>query len=184
MYRYIVTDLLKICNELPWKFVVMGVIALFLSKWMDHNRTKKEREKISFFLLVALVLYVMIMFYITFTSRLDGDLRTQRIDLKLFSTWGRNNRNHAFVIENILLFIPYGFLLPTVFKMARNIKIIFVLGCLSSLVIEIVQNVTRTGVFQIDDIITNTLGTCIGYLLFGMVFYLGELFNKSSQVER
>ena len=33
------------------------------------------------------------------------------MDLELFSTWGINDRNNAFVVENVLLFIPYGFVL-------------------------------------------------------------------------
>ena len=33
------------------------------------------------------------------------------MDLALFSTWGDTIRSHAYVIENIMMLIPYGFLL-------------------------------------------------------------------------
>ena len=44
------------------------------------------------------------------------------------------------------------------------------IGLGSSLVIEIVEYITKTGVFDIDDLIMNTLGTVIGYFIAKLVF--------------
>ena len=38
-------------------------------------------------------------------------------------------------------------------------------GVVSSLFIEIMQWLTKTGYFELDDIMTNTLGMLIGYLI-------------------
>lgn len=120
--------------------------------------------------ITAFLTYMVIMLCITFLSRLDGDMSMnvdmKRIDLKLFSSWGRNARNHAYVIENVLLFIPYGFLLACVFRTARKIFPVLFIGMISSLAIEVIQLVTGTGIFQIDDLLTNTLGAVIGYIIF------------------
>jgi glycopeptide antibiotics resistance protein len=41
-------------------------------------------------------------------------------------------------------------------------------GFLTSLFIEILQLVSARGIFQADDIITNTIGSLVGYLLYGL----------------
>ena len=67
---------------------------------------------------------------------------------------------------NIIAFIPFGMLL----RWARNKNTTFVQALLYSLgftlVIETVQYITKLGVFDIDDIIMNTLGGVIGYCIY------------------
>lgn len=65
---------------------------------------------------------------------------------------------------NILLFVPLGFFLPTLWSGFRNTKSVILTGFLTTCVIEISQIFTfRTT--DINDLITNTLGTIIGYFL-------------------
>ena len=45
-------------------------------------------------------------------------------------------------------------------------------GAVTSFGIEFLQLVTRRGFFQIDDILTNVLGTVIGWLVFRMIVLL------------
>ena len=70
------------------------------------------------------------------------------------------------MVENILLFIPYGFACPWVFRRARNLFCCTLIGAVTSLGIESLQLLTRRGYFQIDDILTNTLGTILGFLIY------------------
>jgi len=68
------------------------------------------------------------------------------------------------VIGNIVAFIPFGILIPLVFKASFPITaFIFLVGIL---VLETFQLFTRRGVFDVDDFIVNTLGLLIGYLFF------------------
>ncbi len=67
---------------------------------------------------------------------------------------------------NILLFVPMGFLLPTMAKKLRKLFLIVFLGLMSSLAIETVQFFTGLGIFDIDDLLNNTIGAFIGYILF------------------
>jgi len=66
---------------------------------------------------------------------------------------------------NIGWFVPFGFLLPILLKRESFLKVI-VMGAMFSLAIESVQFVFRIGVAELDDLILNTLGTAIGYLIF------------------
>ena len=88
------------------------------------------------------------------------------MDLELFSTWGINARNNAYVVENVLLFIPYGLLCSLAFEKFRNFFGCILFGALTSMAVESLQLVTSRGYFQIDDILTNILGTVVGYFLY------------------
>lgn len=57
---------------------------------------------------------------------------------------------------NVLLFVPFGFLLHLPPR-----KTVF-FGFLFSLTIEVIQLVTRLGMFETDDLMTNTLGAWLG----------------------
>ena len=61
------------------------------------------------------------------------------------------------ICGNVIGFVPYGYILPVV---ARRMQI-----CLS-LTVETIQLITRVGCFDVDDLILNTLGAALGYLLF------------------
>ena len=65
---------------------------------------------------------------------------------------------------NVLLFVPFGFFLPILWDKFRNIKNIALMGFIVTSLIEISQIFTfRTS--DINDIITNTVGTIIGYFI-------------------
>lgn len=65
---------------------------------------------------------------------------------------------------NVLLFVPFGFFLPVLWKEFRNAKKLFTAGLSMTLFIEIAQIFTgRTT--DVDDIITNIAGTLIGYFI-------------------
>ncbi|MCH5251049.1 MAG: VanZ family protein [Lachnospiraceae bacterium] len=68
-------------------------------------------------------------------------------------------------ILNIILFVPLGFLLPTVWSEYRSAKKILFTGLGISLIIEILQIFTFR-LTDVDDLITNTVGTVLGYWLY------------------
>ena len=66
------------------------------------------------------------------------------------------------VIGNIILFIPLGYLLKS---FLRNNILVFIIGILITLLLELIQFVTKLGVFDIIDIFLNALGIIIGLVL-------------------
>lgn len=74
------------------------------------------------------------------------------------------------LLGNILIFIPFGFFLPM-----GSTKKSFVLTALFSfflsLGIETFQLLTKIGSFDVDDLLLNTLGGIIGYLLYRILSY-------------
>lgn len=65
---------------------------------------------------------------------------------------------------NVLLFVPFGYLQKKIFGHKKGIWIILQ-GMVFSLLIEFIQYSLCLGWFDIDDVISNTLGTCVGCLL-------------------
>lgn len=87
---------------------------------------------------------------------------------------------------NILLFIPFGFGLPFITKL--NLNKIITIGALLSLIIELLQLVTGLlakitfRIADINDLIFNTIGTAIGFLLFlGFIKIYHHIFQKSKK---
>lgn len=153
------------------RFVPVGVFAFVLAfglvLWINRGRCRHGQAKVSAFPVAAFCMYAVILFTITFLSRESGS--GDGIDLELFSTLGINDRNNAYVLENILLFVPYSFFAVIGFGRYRKVYRAFFLCLFTSLVIECLQYITARGVFQLDDILTNVLGGVLGILL-GMLF--------------
>ncbi|MCT4594783.1 MAG: VanZ family protein [Anaeromicrobium sp.] len=67
---------------------------------------------------------------------------------------------------NVMAFMPLGFFVPIVYGRIKKSKYIIYIGFLMSLFIEVLQIITRLGTFDVDDIILNTMGTLIGYVVY------------------
>lgn len=69
---------------------------------------------------------------------------------------------------NLVLGIPFGVLLPLLVPGTRGILRVILLTAAAMLMVELVQGALITGrAFDIDDVILNTTGALIGYLLLG-----------------
>lgn len=78
---------------------------------------------------------------------------------------------------NIILFLPFGFLMPIIYKQYFTFKKAVISSFFFSLCIEIVQLVimsiaTAPRVFDVDDVIANVIGGSLGYSLY---FCIGKL---------
>lgn len=69
------------------------------------------------------------------------------------------------LLLNIILFVPFGFLLPFLWPKLNSWKTTLI-GLLFSVCIEITQYIFQLGCCDIDDIINNTFGTFLGYILY------------------
>lgn len=70
------------------------------------------------------------------------------------------------IFGNILLFIPFGLLLPLAWSRMRSLKSVVLVIAATSLFFEVMQMVLAIGNFDIDDVLLNILGGMLGYALF------------------
>ena len=142
------------------------------------NKTKKRIRLISW---ILFVMYILLLVYFLFLSeeygRKDFALREYRYNLTPFQEikrfWiYRKQLGHFAVVSNLLGnvvgFIPFGFMLPCISRRTRGFLLITLSGFNLSLCVECIQLVSRVGSFDVDDMILNTLGTAIGYVVFAV----------------
>lgn len=89
---------------------------------------------------------------------------------------------HISSILNILFFIPFGFLLPTLWENFRKFLPTVFLGFLFSLIIELGQLFTIRAT-DIDDLIMNTLGTILGFILFKVLSIIFKKLSSQTIIE-
>ncbi|MFF4872984.1 VanZ family protein [Streptomyces sp. NPDC000961] len=69
---------------------------------------------------------------------------------------------------NVLLGVPFGVLLPLFSRKTRGLVRVALLTIVTMLLVELVQGALITGrAFDIDDVLLNTTGALLGYLLVG-----------------
>ena len=114
--------------------------------------------------------YWLVLIQTALFSRESGSRK--QISLILFETWGHSVQAHAYFIENIFMFIPFGILAPVLFKRMKKMYWCVLAGFLMSCTIEISQLLTQRGYMQIDDVLTNTAGAMAGWLIWKIVTLL------------
>ncbi len=115
--------------------------------------------------LFTFVTYSYCVLQLTILSRTPVP-RYGRIDWVFLSRWFDNNEQKAFYIANIVMFIPFGVLLPMSGKPMRHILIAAPIATACSIGIEAVQLKYRLGACQLDDVLLNSLGFLIGFLVY------------------
>lgn len=84
---------------------------------------------------------------------------------------------------NVLLFMPLGFFLPILYEKFGKMRAVVVAGVLISLSVEIVQ-MFGCGATDINDLITNTVGSCLGYCVYLLLRrIIPQTWIKTFQVE-
>ena len=116
---------------------------------------------------VMIALYIFFILWVTLFTR---EPRAARIVKGLF--WEIEMGYWNNIIQNILLFIPLGFLIGG----KRGI----IAGVLLSIGIELTQYIAVLGYCELDDVLNNTIGAAIGALLykkFGKSKYQTDIFE-------
>ena len=67
------------------------------------------------------------------------------------------------------MFVPLGILLPMLFKKIRKLQYCVLTGFLCSCMIEVSQLVIQRGFCQLDDVITNTVGAVVGWMIWRII---------------
>ncbi len=138
------------------------------------------RKRLSGASTLVFIIYISLVIYFVFFSdhygRVTG-FTEFRYNLTPFAEIQRYlNYKESFTAENlltnlagnILVFAPMGILVPIMRRKKTGFFSILFLSLGFSLFIETVQLFTKVGVFDVDDLIMNTVGGAIGYLIFSI----------------
>ena len=163
LIKYILQDI----NQVLGYAVCVGCITVVLSfgyvlfcKGIKRKLGNRKKN----LLMGLLTFYVILILIISIFSREPGS----RVGVSLIpgETWTREWQGRAYVIENVLLYIPFGMLgIGVCYYVNRRGIYVVLASFLLSLTVEVTQYVTQMGYFQVDDLLTNTLGTLLAVIL-------------------
>ena len=140
------------------------------------NDRQRKREKIVFRILFAI--YVLLVIYFLFFAEMTGRTisdRTYHYNLILFKEIKRFviYRDQlgwftvlANLVGNVLIFVPFGMMIPFLTKHFKKFLGVLLLTFELSVLVELVQLVTKVGSCDVDDILLNTIGGVIGYVCY------------------
>jgi len=178
LYKIIVQDIIEPLLYLPKGLIYGAILVMILILINRLWHQFREIFLISPIKVICLGLFLAYMYTLlqqTYFSRSPGSRNT--VSLILGETWQGSVQSKAYVIENILMMVPFGTLLPTILKPAESIFCCIPLGFFFSVSLEYAQFLSQRGHMQVDDVVMNVIGTIIGYLFFVSIKLLRRL-NK------
>lgn len=145
-------------------FIYLG--SLFLSKYLKNNKPLKISLWI-FFILYLILLITLIVFRngsLSFANLIP--FTTIMGYVKAFMNNSANFNIIAYnLVGNVICLTPLAFFLPRLFEKQNKFKIFLITTIGIALNIEILQIITMSGTFDIDDIILNVLGAISVFLI-------------------
>lgn len=133
------------------------------------------------FAILLFLLYFGVLFYFLFFSEEMGRTYLEReyhynliplYEIKRFLKYYKVIGLPAVLLNlagNVAAFMPFGFFLPVFIKRCENFWNTVFYSFELSLLVELIQLVTKVGSFDVDDIILNTLGGALGFVGFKMI---------------
>lgn len=149
---------------------IYSFLCAFLPCFVYLLIKNRKEKKFYVFFIILFIIYLWMVYSVTGAGGLTDIIYTPtggtndslikaNINLEPF----REGVNTTFLL-NIVMCIPLGFLLPLIWKNYRNIFKTTLFGFGFSLLIELSQLIT-TRATDIDDLIANTCGTIIGFII-------------------
>lgn len=176
------------------EYIVLGIVALIgigilffvgykivYQKWMKGKKRITKKNLIVYGMSIC---YFAIVFGAVFLNR--GKFYNS-VNLHLFSSYLEAYHNMSMtlfrnLLLNIALFVPLGVFLPLYTQKLDKVYKVIPVGFLITLLIETMQYMTRLGIFEVDDILNNTLGVWIGYGLYKTYVNIKKKEKKSHLV--
>lgn len=134
-------------------------------------RIKKEKSTFKeVFLAYWIFVWAGIMLLITIFRREPGYVKEYLSPFPTWDNFGGTDFTTAFSIYNVLLFIPWGFVLRLYNHRKPDVKAFWItvfVSLLTTCAIETTQLFTGLGYFEFTDIINNCAGGIVGAILGG-----------------
>jgi len=183
---YVSIAFLLLGNIAVTALALIAVAALPFLYWLfvvrpENKRLEKPLKAAHYWGVFLLLVYVMLVYRRTGIPSINYLISTMNSERALippdsihlipFASFADGFHGFLFFGLNVLMTIPLGFLLATLWPYFRSVKRIAVVGFCFSLAIELSQLFTNRGT-NVDDLIANTLGAVLGYVLFVFVYRL------------
>lgn len=145
---------------------------------------EKKKENFRVLCIIAFCIYAAILLYLAIFKRI-GQWSERSLSFVPFSCYKtvlsiyNSFDSYKLIIDNILVFVPFGMLFPNLLSKNQKHKLLIsaAAGMMFSVMIESVQYAFSIGCTELDDVINNTIGAVVGC----GIFALGEKVNRSGK---
>lgn len=176
LHRMLTADLLMLFFPELYLHNTIHILAILVQGFFIFTIFKqileKKISKISMYMIW--ICYFCILLFVLFI-RLVGN---RGINLNPFDFINSLKSDHMFfltMIMNILIFAPLGYFFRKKTFIISLISIVII-----SLSVETIQYIFKLGIFDIDDILLNTIGFIIGYKLTRSLYYKSLKLGKEN----
>ncbi|MDD5888560.1 MAG: VanZ family protein [bacterium] len=164
-----------------WPMILISVVVLVSLRVSYFIKYRKEKKFVFYkeLLMLSFVIYIMCLFQVV-TFQDDTWSANNFIPFREIMRYNVGSRLFfKNVMGNIIMFLPYGFFASYLLK-NKKISVAFILTVIASFSIELVQMMIGR-VFDVDDIILNVCGGCLGFLIY---YLIDKLWYKLPKVLR
>ena len=172
VYLLIALPLVLIISQMggmSFTFLALLILAAFIGLVAFLAFLFKHFRQINKGMLLLFLLYLLMTGYFTIFSR-RGRVQTE-IMLKFDSIEEAVRRHSLQPLQhlwlNVAMFVPLGMLFPAICPQHLNkLSCVLPLGMLLTTLIETTQLILRIGQCDLEDLVANTAGACLGLLLY------------------
>lgn len=157
--------LISLYQDIPQE-VYEGILSIFSLGLVIFIAWKGFKTGLRYSAILLLVEYVFLIFCSTVFFRTTSELR--KYDIHPFWSYQalQDGREDLLAenIMNVVVFVPVGLLLGIAFKQMTWWKALLI-GCSISVTIESLQFFFMRGFSEVDDVMHNTVGCILGYIM-------------------
>lgn len=171
-------DLVLKIYELLTVLLPLSIVFAALNKRDTRNSMRNQSHH--FFMLCVFAAYIFSVFHFTGAGSLFDLLRnitkpyySGRANFLPFS----NDIDIVTYLQNVLMFIPFGFLLSLLWPNSGKFNYILLYGLTFSFLIEISQYFSFRAT-DVDDLMMNTAGALLGHLIYKLFAFITKWKNR------
>lgn len=168
---YMAEDFLEVQRFIPQAafLALIGTAGFTLILFLCRKQWKINRSAAFF---VALF-YTLFLLYVTVIGRKAGSDSHTAVSWAWYGTWFNPGHGKAYVIENCLMFVPFGFFGCMALPKKKD-ALVIAAALVMSVVTEYLQLRYRSGYCELSDVLQNTAGTVIGYAAAKVLLWMNE----------
>lgn len=148
-----------------WPMLLVFLIAICIVRFFYLQNHKEKFVLYKECMLIFSIIYLWLLFELLTTTEINHNGGMNLVPFSEILRYDIGSRMFMMnVVGNILIFVPFGYLISDYIK-SKNIWPILITSLVTSVSVEFIQlNIGRS--FDVDDIFLNVLGTILGYILY------------------
>jgi glycopeptide antibiotics resistance protein len=181
------------------RVLLMWLSFFILYAWVFLTTIRKKQDSIvfvgiqaSFFVYIFMVLtltgYFILFREISVHHWYDKMMQRvetkDHVNLELFKIFSIYEFSNKQVLGNFVMLLPLGIYLPVLYRRMSNFFKVVLVCMLVSVIIELMQLITKYRSADVDDVLLNTIGACIGYGLYRMFRGAGKELRPADKLNR